>query len=227
MSCWQHGDYACGDTGFDKQFAQVEHGQRSFGRRLNNDRAAGGECRGDLAGTHSQREIPRRNSQSRADRLLNHRDARGSARRNSVIAGDTHSLLSEPTEKLATVADLGLGIRQRTAHLQGLQLGQLVCIPTDEFKCAVENLAALAGRGCLPLLLGGDGVVKRPLRVLFSGRSDLDQRIICGGINYIEGLAIRRRTELTAEQKTRGDVFEDVVVIGSEISHIFQGRCLC
>ena len=59
-----------GKPGLLGQRRQRQRGQRRLLGGLDDDRAAGRQCRGDLARDHRQREVPRRDRRADADRLL-------------------------------------------------------------------------------------------------------------------------------------------------------------
>ena len=141
-----------------------EHRQRRLLRRLDHHRAARGDRRADLARAHRHREVPRRDRVARADRLA-HRDQPPLAvGRGREAALDPHRLLREPAEELGRVGDLGLGLRDRLAHLERHHQRQLVRARGDRLERAPQDLAALARRMRRPLGLHGDGTRRAPRR---------------------------------------------------------------
>jgi hypothetical protein len=177
--------YATRQAGLLQDRSQREHGQRRLLRRFHHHRAAGGDGGPDLAGTHRQRKIPRRDQHARPDRLLHDEQAPGAVRRDAVAPLDAHGLLGEPAEELGAVGDLGLRLLQRLAHLERHEKSEVVLALDDQLPRAPQDLAAVARRRVLPLGLllvrgseRGDGVVGRRVGDLgygLLGRGILDR----------------------------------------------------
>ena len=82
----QHRQHTLGQARLVHQLGQQQHRQRRLLRRLDDHRAARRHRRADLAGAHRQREVPRRDRITRADRLLGDDDAAGARGARGVAA---------------------------------------------------------------------------------------------------------------------------------------------
>ena len=176
-------------------------GQRGQVRGLEHHGAAGGDGRGDLAGGHGQREVPRRDQQARAHRLLGHQQPGLAVRGDRVAAERADGLLGEPAQELGAVGDLAAGLGQRLAHLQGHQQREVLGPLGDQLEGPAQDLAAFPGRDLRPGLLRGGGRVQGRLAVLGAGVGDAQQHLPGGGILDVEGLPGRGRTPLAVDQQ--------------------------
>ncbi len=134
------------EAGLERQLAEPQRGQRRLLGRLEDDRAAGGERRGDLPHRHQQREVPGHDLGADADRLAY-------ACSEHVAGRDRHRLaldLGRPAGVVAQVGDRGgdvaLGRRQRLAVVERLELGELVAVGLDQLRERVDQPGALRRR---------------------------------------------------------------------------------
>ena len=65
----EHVERPLGEARLERQLAEAQRGERRLLGRLEDDRAAGGERRGDLPDRHQQREVPGHDLGADADRL--------------------------------------------------------------------------------------------------------------------------------------------------------------
>ena len=100
---------------------QREHRQRRLLRGLDDHRAARRDGGADLARAHRHREVPGRDQQARADRLLHHEQAAAAVGRGREAAVDAHRLLGEPAEELGRVGDL-----RRATRRSGLPISSVI-----------------------------------------------------------------------------------------------------
>ena len=114
--------------------------------RLDDHRAAGRHRRGDLAGAHRGGEVPGGHEHARPHRLAHGQDPAFAGRVDHVAAVDPDRLLGEPAQELGRVEDLRLRLRQRLAHLQGHDQGQLVGPLGHQLVGPAQDLAPLPGR---------------------------------------------------------------------------------
>ena len=123
---------------------------RRFLRRLDDDRAAGGQRAGQLAHHLVDREVPRREGGDRPDRLLNDEliDALGS-RRNDPAIGAAR-LLGEPVDDVGAGQRLALGLGQRLALLQGQQRRDRVGALAQQVGGLAHDLRAIERRDLAP-----------------------------------------------------------------------------
>ena len=166
-----------GQPGLVEDLGQREHRQRRLLGRLDHHRAAGGDGGADLARAHRHREVPGRDHVTRADGLAHGQQPPGAVGRGRVAALDPHRLLGEPAEELRRVGDLGLGLRERLAHLERHDQRELVGALGERLVGAAQDLAALARRVRGPLGLHGAGGVERAGGVLGRGVGDRRDRL--------------------------------------------------
>ncbi len=119
-----------GQVGLGQQLAEQQRGQRGRRRRLEHDRGADRDRRGDLVRDQVEREVERRDAQHRPARhAADQRDPAGRGRvgvEPLQLAGEAPGLLGRPPERRHRAADLGARPLQRLAVLGGDQLGDLV-----------------------------------------------------------------------------------------------------
>src|SRR6185369_2098917 len=91
---------------------------------LENNRAT--RCQGgsDLARRHGRREIPGRDQDADADRLMVDDDSVRARRSKAEFAGDSHGFLGVPAEELGSIGNLAARIAQSLAVLDRYQLGE-------------------------------------------------------------------------------------------------------
>ncbi len=149
--------------GVDEGLHELHRAGRRLLRRLQDDRAPGGQRAADLAGRRAHREVPRRERGHHADRLAQHGMA------HAGLAGDDAAiqappLLRVPFEDLAAPQDFELRLRDRLALLQGHRGGHLIGPLAHRLHGAENDLGPLGGRGAGPDLepfLGrGQGIVE-------------------------------------------------------------------
>ena len=90
-------------------------------RRLDDDRAAGGQRAGQLAHHLVDREVPRREGRDRPHRLLHHELIDALCPRGNDAAIGAARLLGEPVDHVRAGQHLALGLGQRLALLHGQQ----------------------------------------------------------------------------------------------------------
>ena len=160
-------------AGVLEQLREVERRERRELGRLDDDGAAGGERRRDLAGRHREREVPRRDEEARTDRMLRHDHATGALGVRPVAALDARGLLAEPAHELAAVGDLAARLGERLAHLDRHEQGEVLLALLQQVERAPEDLGALARRRRRPRGERLDGGVERRLAVGGRGIRDL------------------------------------------------------
>ncbi|MNJ43952.1 hypothetical protein D3C77_389820 [compost metagenome] len=123
-----HAEHARGNTGALGQLDQRQGAERRFVGRFDHHGAAGRQGRGDLAGDHRRREIPRGNRGAHADALLDHQQALVVGRAWDHVAIDALAFFSEPFDEGGGVADFAQGFMQRLALFEGHQPGQVLLV---------------------------------------------------------------------------------------------------
>ncbi len=122
-----------------------EEQRRERGERggLQHHGASGRDRRGDLAGGHREREVPRRDEQARTDGPLGDEQPAAAVGRGREPAGDAGGLLREPAQELRAVRDLAARLGERLAHLERHQERELVGASGDRLERAPQDLGAL------------------------------------------------------------------------------------
>ena len=182
-----------GQPGLLEDLRQRVHRQRRLLGGLDDHRAAGGDRRADLARAHRHREVPRRDRVAGPDGLAHRDQPPGAVGRGREAALDPHGLLGEPAEELRRVGDLGLGLRERLAHLERHHHRELVRALGDQLERAAQDLAALARRVRGPLALHGAAGVERGLRVVGRRVGDGGDRLAGRGVLDVERARRPRR----------------------------------
>ena len=132
-----------------------QHGQRQCRQRrlaggLEHDRAAGRQCRADLAGDHGIGKIPRRDGRADADRLLGNDNAPVGTRRGNGVAVDTLGLFGKPLEITGAIEDFAFGFGQRLALFGGQDDSQIVGMRRHQVKPAAQDDGPLLGGPAAP-----------------------------------------------------------------------------
>ena len=124
-------------------------------RRLDHDRAARGECRGELARDHRGREIPGRDRRDHADRLLGDEDAAVGPGGGDHVPIHPPRLLGEPQDIGRGHGDLATRLGQRLALLAGQQPSEILLVLGDQAGEPTQEHGALGGTLCSPCREGG------------------------------------------------------------------------
>ena len=183
----QHREHTGGKPRLGHQLGQQQHGQRRLLSRLDDHGATRRERRTDLAGTHGQWEVPRRDRVTRADRLFGDDDASGSCWARGVTATDADRLLGEPPEELRAVFDLAHALGDDLAHLQCHQGGEVVGTLDDHLEYRPQHLPALSCRGGGPGVLHRARRIHRGKRIGGGGVAHRDENLVGGGVEDIKG----------------------------------------
>ena len=158
---------------------------RRFLGALEDDRAAGGERRRDLAHGLGDREIPRREAGDDADRLQDHHVAHAVGAGRDDAAVGAFAFLGEPVDDVGAAQHFGLGLGEDLALLQRQHGGDGVGALAQEVGGLAQDLAAVEGGGLAPdleaLLGGGDGLVE----VAFRGVAELAEGGVLGRIHDV------------------------------------------
>ena len=186
-------------------FAKYEGRQRRELGRLDDDGAAGGERRRDLAGRHREREVPRRDEEARTDRMLRHDHAAGALGVRPVAALDARGLLAEPADELAAVGDLAARLGERLAHLDRHEQREVLLALLQQIERAAEDLRALARRRRRPRGERLDGGIERRLAVGRRGIRDLLDDRAGRRVVDLERLAALGGPPLAADEERVGD----------------------
>ena len=183
-----------------------ERRHRSRLGRLQNERVARRQSRGDLPDRHHHRVVPRGDLADDADRLA--ADPRRVALQ--VLPGRAAVHVPGGSREVAeVVAHEGNLVlvegRARLAGVRGLDVGELVCPLLDPVGELEQQRHAIAGRGDAPglkRLLGGlDGGVD----VALARQRGLGDHLARGGVDDVLTLVVGRRNELAVDHVLEGD----------------------
>ena len=183
-----------GRPGLERELTEAQRRQRRLLGRLEDDRAAGGERRGDLPHRHQQREVPRDDLAADADRLAAGVGEDVGQRVGVRLAGDPR----RPAGVLVQVADRALDVdgarqRDRLAVVERLHLGELVGVGLDAARRGGRIRAAL-GRGHLAprRVVGERGArgLDRAVDVLRAALGDRGDRLAVGRVDGLERRAV-------------------------------------
>jgi hypothetical protein len=134
--------------------------------------------------------------------LLHGQQAPGAVWRDAVAPLDAHRLLSEPAEELGGIGDLALRLLNGLAQLERHQEGEFFGPLDDLLEGAPEDLAPLARRMVLPLLLGCAGRIERRHGVLGRGVGNLAEHLPGGRIFYQERASFGGISPFAADKET-------------------------
>ena len=95
----EHVDYPCRHAGILEELREIQSRQRSELGRIDHHRAPRRERRGDLAGRHGQRKVPRRHQEAWTDRMLRDDHPPGPLRVGTIPTLHPHGLFAEPPNK--------------------------------------------------------------------------------------------------------------------------------
>jgi hypothetical protein len=164
-------------------------GQRRLLGRLDDDGAAGGQGRGDLARDHRDGEVPRRDGGADADGLLQDDEALVVVGRGDGLAVDALGFLGEPLDEARAVDHFPARFGQRLALLGGHDPGEVVGVLDQQGVPLHQDRAALLGGLAAP---GGPGGVRGGdggFRLGGAQQRDIDQLLARGRVGHIEAVA--------------------------------------
>ena len=117
---------------------------------LDDDRAARGERRRELAHDLVDGKVPRRERRHRAHRLLHHELVNAFAARGNDAAIGTPRFFGEPVDRVGAVEDLGLRFGERLALLHRHQAGDEIEPLAQQRRRLAHSLRALVRGDLLP-----------------------------------------------------------------------------
>ena len=196
---------AGGQAGVEHGLREVLRGQRGELGGFEDHGAAGGDGRGDLAGGHRQREVPRRDQQAGPDRLVLDEDLVFALGGGEVAAVVADGFLGEPAQELGPVGDFAAGFGQGFAHFQGHQQREVLGPFGDQVEGAAQDLGPFPRCGPGPGSLDLVGGVQRGDGVLAGGGGEGGEHLPGGGVVHVERAAVGRVHPLAADQQAGGD----------------------
>ena len=132
-------------TGVDQGLGELEAGARCLGGRSGNDRAAGGERRGDLSRREKRRKIPGRQRQAYADRLVDDAQAMVGGAAGNGLSVDALGFLPIPLELVGGCIGLAARLGERLAGLGAHDPGDILDPFADEVGGAAHHLRPVPG----------------------------------------------------------------------------------
>jgi hypothetical protein len=194
-------DHALGQPGLGADLGQPERGERAGLCRLEHDRVAAGQCRGQLPRRDQQREVPRDHGAHHAERL-------GSRAGEGQVELVRPARMVEEVRRRQRHVDIA-GLADRLAAVHGLEAGQLARALLDDARDAVEVARAIGARHRSPHVV--ECAPRRGHRAVDVGRrgvADLAEHLLGGGVHRRQRPAIRGWSELAVdvEPVARGDL---------------------
>ncbi|MNZ78193.1 hypothetical protein D3C78_967580 [compost metagenome] len=172
------------------QFNQGQGAEGCFVGGFDHHGAASGQGRGDLAGDHRRREVPRRDGGTHADALLDHQQAFVIGRARDYIAVDAFAFFGEPFDKGGGVTDFAQGFVQRFALFEGHQLGQVVFVFEQQFEPAAQDLCAVLGGAGAPVGQGHFGGFDGTFGFGAAHQGHMAEQLAVGRVGYRQATAI-------------------------------------
>ncbi len=188
-----------------QQSDQVDRGVRGQLARLQHERVAGGERRGDLPRGLQQRVVPGRDQGADADRLVHHPAVDVRPPGVDHPAGLARDQPPEVAETVDDVVHVVRALHQPFAGVQGLGAGQRVLVPGEEPGDPQEQVTALGGRRVRP----GTGVEGAPGRrdglhgVLAAGLVHDAHQGAVGGTADLPGALVQGAPPHTVDEQVR------------------------
>ena len=146
-----HREHALGQPALLEDLGQPEGVERRLGRRLVDDRAAGGERRRQLGRGDEERHVPRRDRPDHADRLLGHEHLgvqQAVAHLVEGVRARQVGVVVEDHRRRQHLAQVGEG--DRRAHLPRDDLGHVAHLRRDLRGGLAQDLAPLGRRHARP-----------------------------------------------------------------------------
>ena len=173
-------DDARREVGLLADLGEEQRGQRGGLGRLEDDRVAARQGRGDLPRQHQQREVPRD-------------DLAGDAERGRAVAGVLELVGPAGVVEEVRGDDRDVDVARlldRLAVVDRLQDGELAAALLDDPGDAVEVLGALGARHPRPDAgVGAAGGLHGRVDVGVAGLGDLGEHLLGGGVDRLERLA--------------------------------------
>ena len=144
-TCGHDVDDTRGETGLVDELGEVHTRERRLGSRLEHDRRARRERRGELEHDDEQRDVPRDDAGADAHTFLanEHRPEHARAHRLEFERAGQVDVVVEHHRRSADLAEVAE--QDRRPDLGGDQLGELVGVGVDQVEESLHRVGALAG----------------------------------------------------------------------------------
>jgi ParB family chromosome partitioning protein len=176
-------DRAGRHAGVGERADQLGRRARRLLGRLDDDRAAGGERRRELAHDLVDREVPRRERGDRADRLLDDELIDPFAARRDDAAVGAARFLGEPVDRVGAVEDLALRLGEGLALLLRHDLGDRLQPLAQQVGGLAHHLRALVRRHLAPGPEAFRRRLERAVEVGAVGERERADRLAGGGVD--------------------------------------------
>ena len=203
--------YTGGDTALLENLDEIERRERGESRGLNDDRVAGCERRGNLAGSHGEREVPRGDEEARSDRHVRHEHPAIAFRRLGVATVDAHCFFTEPAQELRAVIDLAERLRKGLSHLNRHEQGEFILALLHLVERAAQNIATRSRAGLAPRLLCGNRSVECAYTVSRARIGNLGDEFAGRRVKHVERLAAFGIDPFAVDVELRGNLREEVL----------------
>ena len=200
---------AIGNAGIGEGGDQRHDAGGGLFRGLDDDRATGGKCCGNLAHRLVQREVPRREGCDRADRLADDQllHVGGAGRDDAAIVAAT--FLGQPVDDVGAGERFDGGFGERLALLDGQIADDLLRAAAHEFRSLAHDLVTLERRDIAPDLEAGNGSGNCFLEVCFGCDRYLTDYFFRGRVDDRQGGAVAGAAPHTGDEH-----------LGSGIGHV-------
>ena len=194
-------DGARGEADLGGELREADRRQRRLRIGLEDDGAAGRECRRELPRRHHQRVVPGHDLARDPDRLLQGVEEERPADRVRA-APDRRDRRAVEAEVLDGLMELGLDRGDRLADIARLELGELGAVRRDRVGERVQEACALrAGRLAPVTLEGAVGCLDGTIDVSLSGHRRTCEQRAGRGLGQVPDFTGRGLGELAADEE--------------------------
>ena len=182
----------------------MDGGQWRLFRRLEDERVAGRERRGELPAGHDQREVPRHDGGDHA-RWLAGDEAQLIMRRGGDFVVDFVDGFGAPADRVGGRRDVDVHrVVDRLAHVEGFEQGEFFLVGQDQIGEADQDALAL-GRGKVGPDTGFEGAARDGhgfVGIGFVGAGDVGEEATVDRADAFKGIAAECRAVLTVNERT-------------------------
>ena len=171
-------------------------------RRLDEEGAAAGQRRGELANHLVDRKVPRRERRHRAHRLFHHQLLGRQVARGDDAAVDAPAFVGEPLDDVGSGHDLDARFANRLALLLRQQPGDVGSALAHQPCGLAHRRRALVGRHLAPVFEAALGRRQRTVKVGDASVGDPADDLASGGIDHVDRLATGGVAPLACDQQS-------------------------
>jgi len=155
---------------------------------LHDEGAASDEGSSSLAGDHSRREVPGRDSANHADRILlsdHHHRVLDCGGLEDFAVQQLSAVLAVELEEASSVCDLTHSLSPRLALLDGEDLTQVLLVLHHQVAPALDDSTALGNGSCSPLSFSCRGGIDGGDDILCTAVRDGAHKFMVAGVNHL------------------------------------------